>query len=356
MINETLIQAAALEVDRGVSVTPVDGDKRPTESWKPYQSEIMPYGQIQAKFGLEKVKGIARICGSVSGGLEVIDVDLKNDSNPDLLRSMLLTGIENAVPGLLSTLPIVRTRSGGLHIYYRCEVIEGNQKLARRLPSVEALAANPNAAPLTVIETRGEGGYVVAPPSPGYTAIQDVSIPIISIDQRDTLLGVCRSFNEVKDEKTPVKSGLRLINGVRPTVRDFLNPFDDYNIRGDVVALLVKHGWKIVFTTSKKTVMKRPGNSDSKTSGDFNHELGWFSVFSTNTIFEPNKAYLPCAVYAKLECGGDFKKAAKELLAAGYGQSIEKVREERKKLLVRDLDKILNRLLNPPPPDTPRPQ
>jgi hypothetical protein len=53
-------------------------------------------------------------------------------------------------------------------LYYRCDVIEGNQKLAQRPATAEEVKENPNEKVLVLIETRGEGGYVVAPPTDGY--------------------------------------------------------------------------------------------------------------------------------------------------------------------------------------------
>jgi hypothetical protein len=62
-----------------------------------------------------------------------------------------------------------------------------------------------------------------------------------------------------------------------------------------------------------RLVFKRPGNTESKTSGDYSHEHNLFTVFTTSSIFEPLKGYRPAAVYTMLEHKGDFKAAAKAL-------------------------------------------
>jgi hypothetical protein len=72
--------------------------------------------------------------------------------------------------------------------------------------------------------------------------------------------------------------------------------------------------------------MLRPGQTTSQTSGNYDHEKKWFSVFTTSSEFEPEKAYLPYAVYAVLECNKNFSDAAKKLFDMGYGE-----REEPKK-------------------------
>ena len=101
--------------------------------------------------------------------------------------------------------------------------------------------------------------------------------------------------------------------------RDPSSPFSDYDQRGDVLQLLKRHGWKIVKSTVEKTYLQRPGDTEHFTSGDYNHKLGLFGVFSTSTEFEVGKGYRPYAVYTILECEGNFRLAAKRLLKEGYG-------------------------------------
>jgi hypothetical protein len=65
------------------------------------------------------------------------------------------------------------------------------------------------------------------------------------------------------------------------------------------------------------------------TSGNFDHEKNWFSVFTTSTEFEPERAYLPYAVYAILECSGDYSLASKKLYESGYGERQEALTKEK---------------------------
>jgi hypothetical protein len=294
----------------GLSIIVTDNNKRSLFPWKKYQEQIITEQELTNQLSHDKAAGLAIICGAISGGLEVIDVDLKNDLSGNLWERLTDALLD---AGLMTKLKIGKTKSGGFHLYYRCEVVEGNQKLAMRPATKEELRANPQLKHVVTIETRGEAGYVVAAPTQGYEFVSG-KLNVLTADQRDCLLEICRSFNEVF-ETPPVQAK------DRPDSRQYgLSPFDDYNKRGDVVGLLEKHGWTVVKRTDEKTVFKRPGNTDSKSSGDFNHRLNWFSVFTTNSCFQPNKAYLPYAVYAMLECGGDYKEAARRLLAEGYGE------------------------------------
>lgn len=297
-------------ISAGLSVIVTDQNKRSLFPWKKYQTDIISLEDLERQLGHDKACGLAIICGAVSGRLEVVDVDLKNDIT-GTLWSRLFDAITDA--GLTKLLKIGKTKSGGYHLYYRCEAIEGNQKLALRPATGEELKDNPQLKQVVIIETRGEAGYVIAAPTEGYEFLSG-SLTVLTIDQRECLLEICRSFNEVFEQPVmPTK--------LKPDSKAFgLSPFEDYNKRGDVVGLLISHGWSVVNKKGDKTVFKRPGKTDSKSSGDFNHELNWFSVFTTNSPFQPNRAYLPYAVFAILECEGDFKEASRRLLDMGFGE------------------------------------
>ncbi len=93
-------------------------------------------------------------------------------------------------------------------------------------------------------------------------------------------------------------------------------PGDDFNRRGDVRELLVKHGW-VLARKAESELWRRPGKN-----------AGWsaslkdsaFYVFSGNAPpLEPNRAYSPFALYTWLEHGGDFEQAARALRNLGFG-------------------------------------
>jgi hypothetical protein len=109
-----------------LSVIPIktDGSKSPAVPWKDYQKKRMTVEEAERLFSNDH--GIGINAGAVSGNLEIIDVEGRANV------AELLELIEETVPGLLANIPQVRTPSGGLHLYYRCETIEGNQKLALR--------------------------------------------------------------------------------------------------------------------------------------------------------------------------------------------------------------------------------
>ena len=317
-----------------LSVIPTREDKTPTRPWATYQSNRLQEAEVDNVFSGANVKGVAIICGNISGGLEVIDVDCKYDITGSLWDE-LRTLIQDNLPELYNNLVIAQTKSGGYHIYYRCTQIKGNIKLANRPTTAEereqtykseitsgakeedAKNRSINDKVRVLIETRGEGGYVIAPPTPGYKFIQGDpgKIATITPQQRDIILNIANSFNELVEEKPKIKTTPQPIYGAPG-----LTPFEDYNNRGDIVGLLKSKGWRIVDERGDRINLLRPGDTKSKSSGNFHTRLRVLRVFSSSTEFNPEKAYNPAQVFSLLECNEDNKVAYRKLLELGYGE------------------------------------
>lgn len=289
--------------------------KRPALlNWKPLQNKPIENPEDLFTGDLVNSKlpiyGLGVITGAVNGNLEVIDIDTKNDTKGWIWED-LKTQIENTLPHLLEQFLIVQTVSGGYHIYYRCETIEGNLKLAH------------NEKGEAILETRGEGGYVVAPPTPNYKSVQGSysSIPDITVEERDTLFSICRSLTQyIKPQSTAT---LSTYSTTISNSED--SPFIAYNQEGAsvVIPLLVSHDWTEVERNGDRIKVKRPGESTAHSSGDFHIGKNLLKVFSSSTVFEPEKGYSPSSVFCILECGGDWKLAYRKLLEQGHGKPIK---------------------------------
>jgi hypothetical protein len=313
----------------------------PTNSMK--QPIVKNWQACTEKHDLSDVEGVGLVCGPPSGNVECIDIDLKYSLDKKLFDKYKKI-IHNSNETLLSKLVVQKTRSGGYHLIYRCSEISGNIKLARRYTTEderadtykrtydgEILKSTDDSKAKTIaekaalndkvrvlFETRGKGGQFVCHPSPGYEFVFGdlCSITEISPEERDILHGVARQFNEVIEQYSAPKYKVERTKG--------LSTFDDYNKRGPVVELLESHGWKIVGQKGPKTIFLRPGQTTSQSSGNFDSDKNWFSVFTTSSEFEPEKAYLPYAVFAVLECNKNFSEASKKLFELGYGEREEK--------------------------------
>lgn len=311
MKNQLLI-AAYEYINNGICVIPTNENKIPCIEWKKYQDKTITIEEAEEGFEKPYAKTLAVVCGRSSKNLEVIDIDTKYDLTGDLFANYMQDITDND-PVLANDLLIIQTKSGGYHIYYFCDKIEGNQKLAQRPSSDDEVKQNPGDKIKVLIETRGQGGYVVAPPSTGYKKITGEKIPAITIEQRDILLELARSYNEV------IEPPKREYIATNTTKEFFTTPWDDYNSRGDIIGLLMQHGWKAVKQNATRTYFLRPGKNKG-ISADYHHQLKLFKAFTTSSEFEVGHAYTHYGVFKVLECGGDSSKAAKTLLNLGYGE------------------------------------
>lgn len=307
----------------GLSVIPVRADKKPSIKWKPFQDKPMSTKEIGEYF-TNTTEGIAIICGAVSNNLEVIDVDTKHDITGTLWGDFSKL-LQDNLPEIYSSLIIAQTKSGGYHIYYRCKTIEGNLKLSNRSATAEEREKE-KIKILTTIETRGEGGYVIAPNTQGYKYIQNTpeNIPEITPEQRDKILYIAKSFSDIIEEPTDTITATNKTSYITPYHSGGLSPFEDYNQRGDVMGLILSNGFIQVREDSNKIYIRRVGSTNEQ-SGNFHKGLRKLWIFSSNTVFQEGKTYSPTDVFTLLECNGDLSIASKRLYELGYGERRGKV-------------------------------
>lgn len=311
----SLLEYAMQYKHAGFSVIAVKENKKSLYRWRKYQYILIGEEELVKQFSDPYAKGIAIICGKISGNLETIDMDCKYDLT-NCLFQQFIQSVNEKCPKLVARLVIAATRNDGYHLFYRCREIGKSIELAKRYCTDFEINNNPDEKVKVLIEMRANGGYVIVYPTDGYQFIQHdlTNVPLIEPEERQILLNIARLFDECQIVEPTISNSYPAYANNDP-----YSPFEDYNNRGNVVDLLQNHGWKVVRHTPVKTYFQRPGNTDHETSGDYNHELGLFGVFSTSTEFKKGKGYKPSAVYAILECDGNFKLAAKRLLAEGYG-------------------------------------
>lgn len=267
------------------SCIPVTTEKTPLVKWSKYRDKLPTNEEISRWF--RRDNAIAVVAGSV----QCIDFDEKY--SPGIFEKFCKRCKENMVEVLRHGLLCQKTPSGGYHLIFISEPNEKNQKLA--------VTENGNVA----IETRASGGYFLISPSKGYQIISGSidHIPTITIEERDELFSIARSFNCSHKEKQVYDTSIE-------------KPGDDYDNNADIPELLRLHGWTHVNGNN----WRRP-NKTTGISATWNHIPNRLFVFSSSTQFEPNVAYRPWHIYAILKCNGDFRKAAAELSQMGYGSN-----------------------------------
>ncbi len=299
--------------DAGISVVPMnlDGSKSPAlDSWKPYQSRIANDVELSGWFGSGR-HGVGLICGIVSGAMEVIDFDDGSLFEP--WRQMVKPIVEKLV--------VVETGGGGWHVLYRCDEIGGNVKIA----------CDPKREKQTLIETRGEGGLIVAEGNPccihksgnpycQYSGPCLPSVPRITADDRRELWKAARTFDKRGEAFTRklsekyTRTTVAHSGTTHPVVTDFNN-------RSCWESILHPAGWNSRDGIHWTRPGKDFGTSAKVVIADDGSEL--LTVFSGNAgPLSPNGSHRILSkfnAWALLAFGGDnrsaFKAARQEAVA-----------------------------------------
>lgn len=334
-------------VDAGLSCIPIreDGSKAPVFGWSAYQKRL-PTNSEAADWS-SMYEGVALIGGAISGNLEIVDLD-----EPTLVRPYFdaLKSLDATLPSRLTLVRTPRrnqTGQAGCHVLYRVtEPVAGNTKLAMSEPEPETdkdgnPVINPttgeqNMKPRTLIETRGEGGYVLTvgcspkchPTGNLYEHVYGpplTELSTLTLAERDTLHRAARMFDGSVAEthsEPPVRGYER--------TKDGDSPGDDFNRRSTWSEILEPHGWHPCGESGGIKRWRRPGKSQgiSATTGVLSkagNEL--LTVFSTNAhpfegVGQNGRAgvsYSKFGAFAILNHHGDYEAAAKALLKLGYG-------------------------------------
>lgn len=245
----------------GLSLVPIanDASKAPATkylpkedgkpSWNCYRTQRVT-SEVLGEW-LKHPIGLGIIGGTISGNLVIFDFD-----EPMLAQNFLLVAGKDAeLADIAFNLPQVSTPNDGMHLYLRCtEAVGGSQKLAY------------NVDHKTRIETKGEGGYVLAPGCPKachpnkktYVLMRGnlAAIPVVSPRIMEAFYRIAKLFDEKAPEAEQVTR-----EQAAPSSNGHKRPGDDYNERGDLDALLLDHGWQKCGATLSKQLWKRPGKS-----------------------------------------------------------------------------------------------
>ncbi len=313
-------QTALTALRAGISCVPIlaDGTKSPAVRWKEFQQKQPTESDVR-KWFQGKNRGIAFITGAISGGLEMLDFDSHSiyaQFSERVQQEGLAWLLERIELGYKELSP------KGVHLYYRCpSFLEGNKKVAQR-PIKEPPYV------LSLIETRGEGGYSIGAPSKGgvHPSGQPyqlqyghlATIQTIAPEDRELLHAVARMLDEMPLPEKKASQEVRRWPKYQSNDGEAL-PGHLFNERGPSWAeILEPHGWTWVKSIGNEDFWRRPGK-DKGFSATTNYEgSDYLYVFSTSTVFESRVGISKFAAYTFLEYHGDFSEATKALVAQGY--------------------------------------
>jgi putative DNA primase/helicase len=333
----SLAEVARDWVRNGVSVAPIKPDqtKRPAIRWGEYQIKIPAMPVVDEWWSNGSSYGLAVICGSVSGNLEMLELEgraCSGDQLTEITNCMDEAGVGHVWDLLVGPEGYSEmSPSGGIHLLYRISdnKVPGNTKIARGDDG------------LVLCETRGEGGYVIVAPTQGLCHPsgeawvmlqgQSGSVPEITWYERCKVHEALASAldSPLHRASTPPDS-VSLAPAVLPAdprsglSTAGLSPGDHYEQVTDWAEILEPHGWRLESTTGRERHWTRPDKDprlgSSATTG-FKQDRDRLFVFSSSTIFQVETPYTKFAAYALLNHGGDYHAAAVELKRNSYGVS-----------------------------------
>jgi hypothetical protein len=310
------------------SIIPLDGKSPINKSWTKYCHERIDFSKIENHTG-----NIGICCGFE--GLEVVDID-NHFLDADELFGFVSDNYD------LKDFLIIKTGGGGYHLYFRSDFCGNNQIFARRMfiendetkhvikgdnhigilldgkeTKLKKEGDNWQSA-VTIVESRGIGGQVVF-----YDNILQGSIDSIvklSSEERDDLLSVCRSLNEVETVEKK-----KIHEETKPNQPGTLYNNDLTSIN-ETIKLLRQNGW----TSKDDKYWTRPGKNKGISATFGKVGINKFYNFSSNASpFKAMESYTMFGVKTELEEIGDFSACAKTL-AKKYANVLPEKKEQLK--------------------------
>lgn len=331
------------------SVIPIktDGTKAPYVAWQTFQRDFPSAGQVRTWFEQQHPgAGVAVICGSISGGLEMLELEGRAytpESLAQIRAQCEAAGIHGLWDRLTESGYSERTPSGGLHLLYRIvdNPVPSNTKVASRYANEDEYTdrereirdSRPGWQAVRVLaETRGEGGYVIVAPSSGachptgrswvtMTGSPGTILQLTWVDRERLHACVREALNQIRNE-VAIPEAPRPPRPASPP--GVLSPADDFNLRATWTDdWFMRQGWTIHHRTGQEIFWTRPGkdheDGHSATTGYSADGVDRLFIWSTSTDLPAEQPLSKFFVYAHYEFGGDLSRCAKVLRERGYG-------------------------------------
>lgn len=314
-------------------------DKAPAvNTWRQYVKTkgsvsvpAAPSPQIVDRWFAGEQSGLGLILGATSGNAEMFEFEGRAIAEGLFVDfgAFAETNGAGEVWERLKKGYVEKTPSGGLHFVFRVTggPALGNTRLAARPSSVIELADHPDQPIQVLIETRGEGGFVVIAPStmPGRAWVQTGhgEIVTLTVEERDHLYAVARMFDAVPEY-------VRKEVVAREKQEGQVSPLDDFRARTDWADILEPQGWTHVGLKSDgRDAWLRPGKDFSEgwglsaTTGNTDGKSDSLYIFSTSSDLPALTGLSKEFVWAHYNAGGDISEAARNLREQGYGSGGE---------------------------------
>jgi replicative DNA helicase len=311
--------AAALEYAlAGLPVIPLRPNQKIPDAARWPEKATISHDEIIATWRGDDPRGIGIVGGHHvgTGYLLILDVD---EHDPNASGSAALAELELEL-GALPATATVNTPTGGRHYYFTTDQAQTN---ANTLPAG--------------IDTRGSGGFVVAPPSihpnggryewqggrPGHIAhLPDAWQTRLTASPTPTNTPEHAAGSPSSKARTTHTTGAKA-GSIWNEKAGGEAPGEDYEARTTWQQILEPDGWQVTpGSASGETQWTRPGKTvregASATTGYGTHNL--LKMFSSSVPgLAANETYSKFGYYTATRHAGDYHAAADALKALGYG-------------------------------------
>lgn len=195
-------------------------DGKVQAEWESFQSQRVTHELVDAWWDIDPKANIALVCGRISG-VTVIDIDTKHEPNPKEAADKIRSEVCDFTMAS-------RTGSMGLHLF--CQYAQGVGNSTKTLHKM--------------IDIRGDGGYVVLPPSihdeTGRTYSFDPMTPFNPDTMAEFPMKMLEQAIKNQDEATSNAEWKRIFGGVEKTTEGRNNAISQ------IIGKLI-HGLRIEF-------------------------------------------------------------------------------------------------------------
>ena len=300
--------AAAWYVENGRYPIRVSaGDKRPLDArWqKPVDGGVVALAADENFASRFRGCNVGLLMGEPSGWLVCVDLDCPE-------------AVERAAEFLPATECVTgRTGQPGRHWWFICRDCPTKQFTDKRA-----------AESASTVELRSTGCQVVVWPSihPDGSTYEKMPAMPATVSANELLSAVERLHAAVLADRghdEPEVSGSTVTQSLGGNQSDEGRPGDAFKARGDLRAVLERHGWVWLRSDGRQAYWLRPGKlliPGESQSPSATYDGTTFYVFSSSVpMFDAGKGYDRFEAYARLEHGGDRSAAAVALRQLGFG-------------------------------------
>lgn len=270
-------------ITAGLHIFPTEEDKSPLEiDYGHYRAAIKWMDTVDMSLFEKPHYGVGMGLGRKFGNYGCVDIDNKIGNTDRILEV-----IASRIGSLFDSLTIDTTTSGGYHLIYRCEHLEGSRKLTYMADFMDGNYK-------CTIETKEHNSYIVIPPSPRYKTIQGdlTNVEWITPKERQLIMDVCLGLNERPAQVRHRPHGGKCSDAAGEYARE----------------LLESKGW----TFFGHKYVRRPGKQRG-TSATFGYHTPYtLYIFSTDSDIMPFQEkvwYGPLDIVALLDFNGDMEEA-----------------------------------------------